>query len=96
MRYLGSVVTTDNAFAGMSRLTRSASVVAAGQLMAAFPGRKRTPPLRSTPPTATMRASTASCIRRDHSHPIAYPQAKNKGGSYAVLDGTTDIDANAR
>ena len=91
----GSVVTIgDNAFAGMSRLTsvRLGAKVAAGQLVAAFPGAKALASIEVDANNGNYASVDGVLYTKDHSHLIAYPQAKNKGGSYAVLDGTTDID----
>ena len=91
----GSVVTIgDNAFAGMSRLTsvRLGAKVAAGQLVAAFPGAKALTSIEVDANNGNYASVDGVLYTKDHSHLIAYPQAKNKGGSYAVLDGTTDID----
>lgn len=91
----GSVVTIgDNAFAGMSRLTsvRLGAKVAAGQLVAAFPGAKALASIEVDANNRNYASVDGVLYTKDHSHLIAYPQAKNKGGSYAVLDGTTDID----
>ena len=91
----GSVVTIgDNAFAGMSRLTsvRLGAKVAAGQLVAAFPGANALTSIEVDVDNANYASVDGVLYTKDHSHLIAYPQAKNKGGSYAVLDGTTDID----
>lgn len=91
----GSVVTIgDNAFAGMSRLTsvRLGAKVAAGQLVAAFPGANALISIEIDANNGNYASVDGVLYTKDHSHLIAYPQAKNKGGSYAVLDGTTDID----
>ena len=91
----GSVVTIgDNAFAGMSRLTsvRLGAKVAAGQLVAAFPGANALTSIEVDANNGNYASVDGVLYTKDHSHLIAYPQAKNKGGSYAVLDGTTDID----
>ena len=91
----GSVVTIgDNAFAGMSRLTsvRLGAKVAAGQLVAAFPGANVLTSIEVDANNGNYASVDGVLYTKDHSHLIAYPQAKNKGGSYAVLDGTTDID----
>ena len=91
----GSVVTIgDNAFAGMSRLTsvRLGAKVAAGQLVAAFPGANALTSIEIDANNGNYASVDGVLYTKDHSHLIAYPQAKNKGGSYAVLDGTTDID----
>ena len=91
----GSVVTIgDNAFAGMSRLTsvRLGAKVAAGQLVAAFPGANALTSIEIDANNGNYASADGVLYTKDHSHLIAYPQAKNKGGSYAVLDGTTDID----
>ena len=91
----GSVVTIgDNAFAGMSRLTsvRLGAKVAAGQLVAAFPGANALTSIEVDVDNTNYASVDGVLYTKDHSHLIAYPQAKNKGGSYAVLDGTTDID----
>ena len=90
-----SVVTIgDNAFAGMSRLTsvRLGAKVAAGQLVAAFPGANALTSIEVDANNGNYASVDGVLYTKDHSHLIAYPQAKNKGGSYAVLDGTTDID----
>ena len=91
----GSVVTIgDNAFAGMSRLTsvRLGAKVAAGQLVAAFPGANALTSIEVDANNGNYASVDGVLYTKDHSHLIAYPQAKNKGGSYAFLDGTTDID----
>ena len=95
MALTGSVVTIgDNAFAGMSRLTsvRLGAKVAAGQLVAAFPGANALISIEIDANNGNYASVDGVLYTKDHSHLIAYPQAKNKGGSYAVLDGTTDID----
>ena len=91
----GSVVTIGyNAFAGMSSLTsiRLGANVGADQLVAAFVGTSALTSIEVDAANTNYASVDGVLYSKDHSHLIAYPQAKNKGGSYAVLDGTTDID----
>ena len=88
----GSVVTIgDNAFAGMSRLTsvRLGAKVAAGQLVAAFPGANALISIEIDANNGNYASVDGVLYTKDHSHLIAYPQAKNKGGSYASVTSVT-------
>ena len=47
------------------------------------------------PANANYTSDAGVLYTKDHSHLIAYPSAKNPGGSYTVLEGTSAIDESA-
>ena len=91
----GSVVTIGyNAFAGMSGLTsiRLGANVGADQLVAAFVGTSALTSIEVDAANTNYASVDGVLYSKDHSHLIAYPQAKNRGGAYAVVGGVTQID----
>ena len=91
----GSVVTIGyNAFAGMSSLTsiRLGANVGADQLVAAFVGTSALTSIEVDAANTNYVSVDGVLYSKDHSHLIAYPQAKNTGGAYAVVGGVTQID----
>ena len=91
----GSVVTIGyNAFAGMSGLTsiRLGANVGADQLVAAFVGTSALTSIEVDAANTNYVSVDGVLYSKDHSHLIAYPQAKNRGGAYAVVGGVTQID----
>ena len=91
----GSVVTIGyNAFAGMSGLTsiRLGANVGADQLVAAFVGTSALTSIEVDAANTNYASVDGVLYSKDHSHLIAYPQAKNTGGAYAVVGGVTQID----
>ena len=91
----GSVVTIGyNAFAGMSSLTsiRLGANVGADQLVAAFVGTSALTSIEVDAANTNYASVDGVLYSKDHSHLIAYPQAKNTGGAYAVVGGVTQID----
>ena len=82
----GSVVTIGyNAFAGMSGLTsiRLGANVGADQLVAAFVGTSALTSIEVDAANTNYASVDGVLYSKDHSHLIAYPQAKNRGGAYA-------------
>ena len=83
-----------NAFAGMSSLTsiRLGANVGADQLVAAFVGTSALTSIEVDAANTNYVSVDGVLYSKDHSHLIAYPQAKNTGGAYAVVGGVTQID----
>ena len=90
-----SLVTINrDAFADMSKLTsvHLGPKVAADQLVGSFANTPELTRIQVDAGNPNYESLDGVLYTRDHTHLIAYPAAKNAGGSYTVASGTTDID----
>ena len=90
-----SLVTINrDAFADMSKLTsvHLGPKVAADQLVGSFANTPELTRIQVDAGNPNYESLDGVLYTRDHTHLIAYPAAKNAGGAYTVVSGTTGID----
>ena len=92
-----SVQTVVGAFKGMAGLKtlHLGPNIGPGLLVGDFQYTPRLTTIDVDPDNANYTSDEGVLYTKDHSSLIAYPTAKNPGGSYAVLEGTTTIEQSA-
>ena len=85
------------AFKAMPELTKAhlGPNVAADQLVSAFTLSPKLSSITVDSANASYESVDGVLYTKDHTHLVAYPMAKNSGGSYTVVDGTARIDDEA-
>ncbi|RRR28325.1 hypothetical protein EHS14_05980 [Schaalia georgiae] len=85
------------AFKAMPELTKAhlGPNVAADQLVSGFTLSPKLSSITVDSANASYESVDGVLYTKDHTHLVAYPMAKNSGGSYTVVDGTARIDDEA-
>ncbi|MBF0940436.1 MAG: leucine-rich repeat protein, partial [Schaalia georgiae] len=85
------------AFKAMPELTKAhlGPNVAPDQLVSAFTLSPKLSSITVDSANASYESVDGVLYTKDHTHLVAYPMAKNSGGSYTVVDGTARIDDEA-